>query len=108
MDNKEQFPKIDDLTRRQWILRLGELVALAGVSGALPEFAAAFGQDQGRHDESKLADYCHFSIVGRLGRFLRPRQPTYLGHEWIWDSRPRSRDQPVRKTRIYRSSDLEP
>jgi len=49
MDNKEQFPKIDDLTRRQWILRLGELVALAGVSGALPEFAAAFGQDQGRH-----------------------------------------------------------
>jgi len=47
MDNKEQPPKIDDLTRRQWILRLGELVALAGVSGALPEFAAAFGQKQG-------------------------------------------------------------
>ncbi|HTS07290.1 MAG TPA: gluconate 2-dehydrogenase subunit 3 family protein [Candidatus Eisenbacteria bacterium] len=29
----------DDLTRRQWILRLGELVALAGVSGVVPEFA---------------------------------------------------------------------
>ena len=29
----------DDLTRRQWILRLGELVALAGVSGIVPEFA---------------------------------------------------------------------
>jgi hypothetical protein len=49
MDNNEHPPKIDDLTRRQWILRLGELVALAGVSGTLPEFAAAFGQKQGLH-----------------------------------------------------------
>ena len=48
MDNKEQSTKIDDLTRRQWILRLGELVALAGVSGALPEFAAAL-QKQSLH-----------------------------------------------------------
>lgn len=49
MDNQEQSPKIDDLTRRQWILRLGELVTLAGVSGVLPEFAAGFGQRQGLH-----------------------------------------------------------
>jgi hypothetical protein len=34
----------DDLTRRQWLLRLGEFVALAGISGALPECAAAFAQ----------------------------------------------------------------
>lgn len=33
--------RIDDLTRRQWILRLGELIALAGVSGVVPEFAAS-------------------------------------------------------------------
>ena len=30
----------DDLSRRQWLLRLGELVALAGVSGLVPESAA--------------------------------------------------------------------
>ena len=35
----------DDLTRRQWILRLGELIALAGVSGIIPEVAdSLFGQ----------------------------------------------------------------
>jgi hypothetical protein len=28
---------INQITRRQWILRLGETVALAGVSGILPE-----------------------------------------------------------------------
>ena len=27
----------DDLTRRQWVLRLGEMVALAGVSGLVPD-----------------------------------------------------------------------
>ena len=38
----EQYPDpIDDLSRRQWLLRLGELVALAGVSGLVPESAAA-------------------------------------------------------------------
>jgi hypothetical protein len=36
----------DDLTRRQWILRLGELVALAGVSGIIPEFAASVAGQQ--------------------------------------------------------------
>jgi len=40
----EKIEAIDDLTRSQWLLRLGEFVALAGVSGALPEFAAAFPQ----------------------------------------------------------------
>jgi hypothetical protein len=34
----------DDLTRRQWILRLGELAALAGVSGLVPESASALLQ----------------------------------------------------------------
>jgi len=31
----------DDLSRRQWLLRLGEMVVLAGVSGLVPECAAA-------------------------------------------------------------------
>jgi hypothetical protein len=31
----------DDLSRRQWLLRLGEMVVLAGVSGLVPESAAA-------------------------------------------------------------------
>jgi len=47
VDTEEQTVQPDDLTRRHWILRLGELIALAGVSGALPEFAAAFAQGQG-------------------------------------------------------------
>jgi len=36
----------DDLTRRQWILRLGELVALAGISGVVPELTAAISAQQ--------------------------------------------------------------
>jgi len=51
MDQRKEFVRIpctaDDLTRRQWILRLGELVALAGVSGALPDFATALAKGQG-------------------------------------------------------------
>jgi hypothetical protein len=41
----------DDLSRRQWLLRLGEMVVLAGVSGLVPESAAALlaaGQDMSR------------------------------------------------------------
>jgi hypothetical protein len=41
-------PVDDDLTRRQWLLRLGEMVVLAGVSGLVPESASALlgaGQD---------------------------------------------------------------
>jgi len=30
----------DDLTRRRWLLRLGELAALAGVAGLVPDLAA--------------------------------------------------------------------
>ncbi len=44
MTEKQQptsTPADDDLTRRQWLLRLGEMVALAGVSGLIPESAAA-------------------------------------------------------------------
>jgi Gluconate 2-dehydrogenase subunit 3 len=36
-DSKRQFDPADDFTRRQWILQLGEFVALAGVSGLVPE-----------------------------------------------------------------------
>jgi len=41
----------DDLSRRQWLLRLGEVVVLAGVSGLVPESATALlgrGQDASR------------------------------------------------------------
>lgn len=33
-------PEADDFTRRQWILRLGEFVALAGISGLVPDVTA--------------------------------------------------------------------
>lgn len=39
--DKFDDPVNQDLTRRQWVLRLGELVALAGVSGVVPEFATS-------------------------------------------------------------------
>jgi len=39
----ERFPpeESDEITRRQWLLRLGEMVVLAGVSGVVPEFILA-------------------------------------------------------------------
>jgi len=40
--NRATSPQTDDdLSRRQWLLRLGEMVVLAGVSGLVPESAAA-------------------------------------------------------------------
>ena len=41
MSNEKLPNPTDDLSRRQWLLRLGELVALAGVSGLVPESATA-------------------------------------------------------------------
>jgi hypothetical protein len=51
-DPKPYLDSPDDLTRRQWILRLGEFVALAGVSGLVPEVAAGFAAQQA--EQSKL------------------------------------------------------
>ncbi len=51
----EQFPPEgpDEITRRQWLLRLGEMVVLAGVSGVVPESLA--GQlDAGAEDGGSL------------------------------------------------------
>ncbi len=36
----------DEVTRREWILRLSEFVALAGVSGMIPELSASPGAQQ--------------------------------------------------------------
>jgi hypothetical protein len=44
-DEQQRTPpassQADDLSRRQWLLRLGEMAVLAGVSGLVPESAAA-------------------------------------------------------------------
>ena len=37
---------ITQITRREWLLRLGETVALAGVSGLVPESFLRFFSDQ--------------------------------------------------------------
>ena len=37
---------ITQITRRQWLLRLGETVALAGVSGLIPESPLRFFSDE--------------------------------------------------------------
>lgn len=42
-------PTADDLSRREWILRLGEFVALAGISGVVPEFAATLRAQEQPH-----------------------------------------------------------
>jgi gluconate 2-dehydrogenase subunit 3-like protein len=44
LERPEELP--EDPSRRQWLLRLGEFVALAGVSGIVPEFATHFAQGQ--------------------------------------------------------------
>jgi len=44
---KRLFDSADDLTRRQWILQLGEFMALAGVSGLVPDMSAALAQQAG-------------------------------------------------------------
>jgi len=46
-DRKPLFDSADDLTRRQWILQLGEFMALAGVSGLVPEMGASPAQQAG-------------------------------------------------------------
>ncbi len=40
-EERQPTSPADDLSRRQWLLRLGEMVVLAGVSGLVPESAAA-------------------------------------------------------------------
>ena len=39
------FDLRDEVTRRQWLLRLGEMVVLAGVSGLIPESALLIAQE---------------------------------------------------------------
>jgi len=45
-EESKHRPEADDLTRRQWILRLGEFVALAGISGLVPEGTASVAGHQ--------------------------------------------------------------
>ena len=40
-DGRAPDDRDDDLTRRAWLLRLGEVTALAGVAGLVPDLAAA-------------------------------------------------------------------
>jgi hypothetical protein len=42
--NRPESP--DEISRRQWLLRLGEMIVLAGVSGIVPESAAAQISDE--------------------------------------------------------------
>jgi hypothetical protein len=46
-DCKRLFDPADHLTRRQWILQLGEFVAIAGVSGLVPEMGASLARQAG-------------------------------------------------------------
>ena len=46
MQRPEPVEQNDEFTRRQWLLQLGELVALAGVSGLLPQSAPSITPQQ--------------------------------------------------------------
>jgi len=48
-EDPKRAPEADDLTRRQWILRLGEFVALAGISGLVPDVTASLAEHQAAH-----------------------------------------------------------
>jgi hypothetical protein len=43
-DSIRRFDSADDLTRRRWILQLGEFVALAGVSGLVAEMGTSLAE----------------------------------------------------------------
>jgi len=83
----------EELTRRQWILRLGELVALAGVSGLVPETATALiaGEQQaadlppGLYEPSSKhlmhalssAEKLHPAIPGSETEYVQPGPAPY-------------------------------
>ena len=47
MKPQDPLDPIDDVTRRQWLLRLGEMAVLAGISGIVPETSTfLFGAQQ--------------------------------------------------------------
>jgi Arc/MetJ family transcription regulator len=47
-DKKPAEPAGDELTRREWLLRLGEITALAGVAGLVPELATTLAAEEGQ------------------------------------------------------------
>jgi gluconate 2-dehydrogenase subunit 3-like protein len=48
VSEQDAADKTDELTRRQWLLILGELAAVAGFSGVVPELAAALPGAEGQ------------------------------------------------------------
>jgi Gluconate 2-dehydrogenase subunit 3 len=60
--NEFQSTKVDkEVTRRQWLLILGELAAVAGFSGAVPELTAALSVAEGQKATGLPAGVYHAS-----------------------------------------------
>jgi len=51
MTEKRPELTLDEITRRQWILRLGEAAVLAGFSGLAPEIAVGLLSDETQYAE---------------------------------------------------------
>ncbi|HEV2118355.1 MAG TPA: gluconate 2-dehydrogenase subunit 3 family protein [Terriglobales bacterium] len=47
-EKKPVHPASNELTRREWLLRLGEITALAGVAGLVPELATTLAAEEER------------------------------------------------------------
>ena len=48
MSQQKQPDAIDEVTRRQWLLMLGQLTTVAGFSGIVPDFATALDRSEGQ------------------------------------------------------------
>jgi Phosphoesterase family len=97
--------RMDGFVRR----RVGEARSVA-CCGPEPEVQRAparpgepgpgLGDPTGRraHARARLAEHGHLRVVGRLGRFLRPRGPAHGRRERLRIEGPRAGDQPYART----------
>jgi hypothetical protein len=64
----------DNLTRREWLLRMGEITTLAGVAGVVPDVAAAMGS-AGQQAPAKLPPGLYEPSAEHLAHVLTARDP---------------------------------
>ena len=90
-ENKQE--RANELTRREWLLRLGEITALAGVTGLVPEFATTLAaadqpaaaalppglyEPSAKHLIHALSAHGSFAIPpGSETDYVQPRQGPY-------------------------------
>jgi hypothetical protein len=78
----ERFPSepVEEITRRQWLLRLGETVALAGISGLVPESVAVqfIAGDEAQPDAAALPPGLYAPSAELLVHILHGADKNYV------------------------------